>query len=270
MPRNSTELEQAVSRTLRDSLEKLQRTTDELNQAVSDLTSACASSRPANSLPSMLCAQTAAASLSASLEALIRFVTGALNSAYQPSGELEEPEPPEAPAAPTPKAAAAAPTVVPQPPETVPQPPASKKVEEAPAHTATKDVPVAPAASRPSVPVAAAGPFIAPPTVGDFDFHALPSEERDLHRRADRLAKVAMQDIKMLRPEQVNVGKERKDLCSRLSDDIDKARKEYDRRFQALLDKPVDYFYNRMVEILGDGDPSTLGDYPYPSALLRR
>jgi len=26
----------------------------------------------------------------------------------------------------------------------------------------------------------------------------------------------------------------------------------------------VDYFYNRMVEILGDGDPETLGEYPIP------
>ena len=84
------------------------------------------------------------------------------------------------------------------------------------------------------------------------------------------VAKVAMQDIKMLRPDQVALGKERKDLCARLGDDIERARKEYDRRFQSILGHPVDYFYNRMVEILGDGDPETLGVYPYPSPVLRR
>ena len=54
-------VEQAVSRTLRDNLAKLQTTADELNQAVADLVAACASSRPTNSLPPMLRAQTAAA-----------------------------------------------------------------------------------------------------------------------------------------------------------------------------------------------------------------
>jgi uncharacterized protein YlxW (UPF0749 family) len=38
-------VEQAVSRTLRDNLEKIQRNANELHQAVNDLVSACASSR---------------------------------------------------------------------------------------------------------------------------------------------------------------------------------------------------------------------------------
>ena len=75
MAQDPGEVEQAVSRTLRDSLERLQRTTEELNHAVSDLVSACASTRPVNSLSPILRAQTAAASLAASLEVLARFVT---------------------------------------------------------------------------------------------------------------------------------------------------------------------------------------------------
>src|SRR3990172_9793142 len=78
MGRNTTEIELAVARTLRDSLEKLQRTTDEVNQAVGDLASACASAWPSNSLPHLVRAQTAAASLAASLEVLSRFITSAL------------------------------------------------------------------------------------------------------------------------------------------------------------------------------------------------
>jgi hypothetical protein len=74
----------------------------------------------------------------------------------------------------------------------------------------------------------------------------------------------------MLRPEDVRVGRENKDLCFRLRDDIEKAHKEYDRRFQSIQSHPVDYFYDWMVEILGGGDPQTLGEYPYPSAVLRR
>src|SRR5260370_39877827 len=73
-------VEQVVSRTLRDNLEKIQRTADELHQAVNDMVAACASSRASNALPSMVRAQTSAASLSATLEVLSRFVT----SAFQP------------------------------------------------------------------------------------------------------------------------------------------------------------------------------------------
>ena len=72
-----------------------------------------------------------------------------------------------------------------------------------------------------------------------------------------------MQDIKMLRPDQVRLGRENKDLCIRLKDDIEKAHREYDRRFKPIMDHPVDYFYRWMVEILGEGDPHTLGEYPY-------
>jgi hypothetical protein len=103
-----------------------------------------------------------------------------------------------------------------------------------------------------------------------FDVLALAPELQELHRRANRVAKVSMQDVKMLRPSDVALGKEHRDLCIRLRDDIEKAHKEYDRRFHSIMDQPVDYFYNWMVEILGDGDPQTLGEYPYPSPVLRR
>jgi hypothetical protein len=97
----------------------------------------------------------------------------------------------------------------------------------------------------------------------DFDVNQLSAEERELHRRANRVAKVSMQDIKMLRPEQVRLGREKKDLCIRLRDDIEKAHREYDRRFRPIMDHPVDYFYRWMVEILADGDAHALGEYPY-------
>jgi hypothetical protein len=98
---------------------------------------------------------------------------------------------------------------------------------------------------------------------------SLPPEIQDLHRRANRVAKVAMQDIKLLRPQDAREARENKDICSRLRSDLDKARKEYDRRFRTILDHPVDYFHYWMVEILAEGDPVALGEYPYPSPVLR-
>jgi len=104
----------------------------------------------------------------------------------------------------------------------------------------------------------------------EFDVNRLSLEEQELHRRANRVAKVSMQDIKMLRPEQVRLGRENRDLCVRLKDDIEKAHREYDRRFRPIMDHPVDYFYRWLVEILADGDPHALGEYPYSTPARHR
>jgi len=115
-----------------------------------------------------------------------------------------------------------------------------------------------------------------PPAAGEsddadaFNVSRLSPEEQELHRRANRVAKVSMQDIKMLRPEQVRLGREHKDICVRLRDDIEKAHREYDRRFKPIMDHPVDYFYRWMVEILADGDSSAIGEYPYAPASKHR
>ena len=103
-----------------------------------------------------------------------------------------------------------------------------------------------------------------------FDVTRLAPEEQELHRRANRVAKVAMQDIQLLKPDEVRQGRERRDLCARLRNELDRARKEYDRRFQTILDHPVDYFHHWMVQILANGDAQALGEYPYPTPVLRR
>src|SRR5271154_3496038 len=74
MAQEPNPVEKAVSRALRENRERIQRNADELHQAVGDIVSACASSKPPNALPSMLRAQTSAASLSAALEVVSRFV----------------------------------------------------------------------------------------------------------------------------------------------------------------------------------------------------
>ncbi len=249
-------VEQAVARALRDNLERIQRTGDELQQAINDIVAACSSSKPTNALPPMLRAQTAAASLSAALEVLSRFTALALQPG--PRSPLEEkiteaigkavPEP----------AAAPAPTPL-RPAPSVPEPRAA-----APAP--------APRMQPPPPPIETELPVAEPALASDseFDINQLTSEEQELHRRANRVAKVSMQDIKMLRPEQVRLGRENRDICIRLKDDIEKAHREYDRRFKPIMDHPVDYFYRWMVEILADGDSSALGEYPYATASKSR
>src|SRR5262252_6586288 len=80
MAQEPTAVEQAIARALRENLERIQRTSDELHHAVNDIVSACASNRPTNALPPLLRAQTSAASLTAALEVLSRFVALSLQS----------------------------------------------------------------------------------------------------------------------------------------------------------------------------------------------
>ena len=261
-------LEDAVSRALRDNLAPLQRTADDLQQAYSDLIAACSSSRPTNALPALLRAQTAASALAAGLSVLSNFVTVALNPRDRHATE-EEAEATESGAVAT-KEIEEAPPPAPTS-RTAPVPRESHGTEEpvepppaALVHPADRE-----SAPPPQPPVDVAVEETPSAETAVFDVASLPAEAQDLHRRANRVAKVAMQDIKLLRPKDVRLGRENKDICHRLRSDLDKARKEYDRRFRAILEDPIDYFHHWMVEILAEGDAHALGEYPYPSPVLR-
>src|SRR5712664_2511256 len=251
-PNPPSAVDQAVARALRENLERIQRTSDELHQAVGDVVAACASSRPTNALPAMLRAQSAAASISAVLDVMARFVSSSVQGSPRSPFEAEmarmagttaaEPAPP--------------PARRPAPIQPAPPPPIPELHAEPPMVETFQDDTALPSAT------------VAEPGYADeFDVNRLSPEEQELHRRANRVAKVSMQDIKMLRPEQVRLGRENKDLCIRLRDDIEKAHREYDRRFKPIMDHPVDYFYRWLVEILAEGDAHALGDYPYASPM---
>jgi hypothetical protein len=250
-------MEQAVARALRDNLDSLQRTNEALNQAINDVVAACASSRPTNALPPMLRAQTAAAALSASLEVLSRFVTMALQPG--PRSPFEEKI--------TQTIGSFAQEAAPSPVRTVTPPPQPQAAARVPVEPPAYDLePTA----EPPAPVELEVSEVAVASDAAFDTNQLTPEEQELHRRANRVAKVSMQDIKMLRPEQVKLGRVHRDICTRLKDDIEKAHREYDRRFRPIMDHPVDYFYRWMVEILADGDSSALGEYPYATTSKSR
>jgi hypothetical protein len=288
-------LEEAVSRALRDNLAPLQRTANELEQAFGDFVAACSSAKPSNALPAMLRAQSSAASLAASLSVLSNFAAVALNysnasgtaAAAEPARQrsqnlapavAEQPAVSQRPPAAAPHSqelplelepqaypAATEPLIAtPMPMEPVPADPVAGQS----GHTQEVELEPAPAtleAPADAVPESVPGVASEP----GFDVTNLPADIQDLHRRANRVAKVAMQDIKLLRPQDVQLGREHKDICERLRSDLDKARKEYDRRFRAIQDHPVDYFHRWMVEILAQGNAEALGEYPYPSPVLR-
>jgi hypothetical protein len=263
MAQEPSAVEQAIVRALRDNLERIQRTSEELHHAVSDVVSACASNKPTNALPPLLRAQTSAASLAAALEVLSRFVAVSMQPGPRSPIEAQlsdlvgkvAPEPPAAPQRPAPSQpvpkAAHTPPARQAPPR--PAPVVEEPVAELELNAEAEELELI----EPGVAADGAG------FGEEFDINRLSPEEQELHRRANRVAKVSMQDIKMLRPEQVRLGRQNRDLCIRLKDDIEKAHREYDRRFKPIMDHPVDYFYRWLVEILAEGDAHALGDYPY-------
>jgi chemotaxis protein histidine kinase CheA len=178
----------------------------------------------------------------------------------------EEPTPLQRPRfEPEPAAAEAeAPAYEPSPQEAAPE-----VAEEAASTSAA--IETAPAEATPAVQVVEApapeAPQEAPAAV--FVLETLPAEQQELHRRANRHAKVSMQDIRLLRPKEVALGREHRDICTRLKNDLDKARKEYVRRFQPILEHPIDYFHHWAVEILAEGNAEALGEYPYPTPVNR-
>jgi hypothetical protein len=260
-PNTPSAIEQAVSRALRDNLERIQRASDELQQSIADVVAACSSSKPTNALPSMLRAQTGAASLSAALDVLSRFVALTLQPASRSPFEAE-----------IARIAATVSTSEPGVVQGSAQPVNTPAPPGHPAAFTSQPEPQHEAHLHPELPLVEAKLEEVPAdsaNQGEFNVARLSAEEQELHRRANRVAKVSMQDIKMLRPEQVRLGRENRDICIRLRDDIEKAHREYDRRFKPIMDHPVDYFYRWMVEILADGDAHALGEYPYAAVAPR-
>jgi len=306
----SSPVEQSVGRALRDTLPLVQHTATELGHAIEDLVSACGSRRPANTMPAMLRAQTAASSLAAMLESLLRLVTLATQPLRMtPAEELishavsipgAEPAPmPQMPSReiPAPMSSTAPAVVETPPPSVIQMPRPAQRVEEevqgpsapkrprfepepavAAAEEAVYEPPPSEVAPEMVEEVAQASAVTetatAPEETQDvaaqvFVVETLPADQQELHRRANRHAKVSMQDIRLLRPKEVALGREHQDICARLKIDLDKARKEYVRRFQPILEHPVDYFRHWAVEILAEGNVEALGEYPYPTPINR-
>ncbi|HKN77514.1 MAG TPA: hypothetical protein VJW94_20215, partial [Candidatus Acidoferrum sp.] len=217
--------------------------------------------------PSLLRAQTSAASLAATLEVLSRFVAVSMQTGPRSPIEAQI----------TDLIGKAAPEAPPEPQRPAPSQPVPKAVKAPPAPPApvieepeATELELTPESEPLELMEPTAAALAEPELDSEFDVNRLSAEEQELHRRANRVAKVSMQDIKMLRPEQVRLGRQNKDLCNRLKDDIEKAHREYDRRFKPIMDHPVDYFYRWMVEILAEGDPHALGDYPYATPARHR
>ncbi len=90
----------------------------------------------------------------------------------------------------------------------------------------------------------------------------LPAQQRQLHIRAQRFARVSVAEIQLARPEACRAGREQGDLYLFLKREIDKARENYRKQFMTIPSM-MDYLHLELIQNAADGDEQKLGvDYP--------
>jgi len=136
-------------------------------------------------------------------------------------------------AAHSPKHTAATPAPEPEPE------PAAEVVEVA--HAAS-------ASAAASAPAAAADPFA-----------GMSAEDADTHRKAQRFARLLVDEIKLYNQAKVAEGRRNKDLYDRLKEDIDKSRSTFQKRYGSTAAASGDYFQREVVRSLAEDDLSVMG-----------
>jgi hypothetical protein len=127
------------------------------------------------------------------------------------------------------------------------------QVETAPAPVAMHE----PATVVEAEPVAVAAAAAASPAT---DASAqLPPEEADIHRKAQRFARLLVDEIKLYNQAKVAEGRKHKDLYDRLKEDIEKSRGTYRKRYGNTAAADTDYFSQELVRSLAEDDSSIMG-----------
>jgi hypothetical protein len=90
----------------------------------------------------------------------------------------------------------------------------------------------------------------------------LASDQRQLHIRAQRFARVTLAEIQLARPEACRAGRDQGDLYLFLKREIDRARENYRKQFMTVPSM-VDYLHLELIQNAAEGDEQKLGaDYP--------
>jgi hypothetical protein len=86
---------------------------------------------------------------------------------------------------------------------------------------------------------------------------ATPTTEEDTSAR--RYARLLVAEIKLYNETAVRIGREKRDLLSRLRPEIERARRLYDERVSPSVAARGSYFQDELVHTLADGDAALLG-----------
>ncbi len=131
---------------------------------------------------------------------------------------------------------------------------------QAPRHAVAKAVPEPePAAEVVEVSAHAASASAAAPAAASDPFAGMSAEDADTHRKAQRFARLLVDEIKLYNQAKVAEGRRHKDLYDRLKDDIEKSRSTFQKRYGSTVAASGDYFQKEVVRNLGEEDIAVMG-----------
>jgi hypothetical protein len=133
--------------------------------------------------------------------------------------------------------------------------PAAQEVEEpVAAAAAVAEAAATPVATAPPAMAAAAAAAPAPDA-----FAQMSVADADTHRKAQRFARLLMDEVKLYNQAKVAEGRKKKDLYDRLKEDIDKSRNTYNKRYGSTAAATADYFNQELIRSLAEDDVTLLG-----------
>src|SRR5713226_2552471 len=143
-------------------------------------------------------------------------------------------------------------------------PPVSSFADPFAAHAPKHAEPTpAPAAAEPMVAAAKAEPMAATsaaaPAPATDEFAEMPPEAADIHRKAQRFARLLVDEIKLYNQAKVAEGRKNKDVYDRLKEDIEKSRATYHKRYGNTVAAGADYFSHELIRSLAEDDSSIMG-----------
>ena len=88
---------------------------------------------------------------------------------------------------------------------------------------------------------------------------AMSPDDQDVHRKAQRFARLLVDEVKLYNQAKVAEGRKHKDLYDRLKEAIEKSRGTYQKRYGNTVAASGDYFQHELVRSLAEDDVSIMG-----------
>lgn len=109
-------------------------------------------------------------------------------------------------------------------------------------------------------PVIAASPgMAAAPAQAKDPFAQMSHEDAEVHRKAQRFARLLTDEIKLYNQAKVAEGRKHRNIYDQLKEDIEKSRVTYVKRYGNTVAGSGDYFNNELIRSLAEDDVSLLG-----------
>jgi hypothetical protein len=88
---------------------------------------------------------------------------------------------------------------------------------------------------------------------------AISPEDEETHRKAQRFARLLVDEIKLYNQAKVAEGRKKKDLYDRLKEAVEKSRATYQKRYGNTVAAAGNYFHHEIIRSLAEDDVSIMG-----------